>query len=84
MITSKVTSKGQTTIPRKIRKALQIESGESLVYDFINNQVVIRRHPGINAAFGLLKPTHAVEVEKARVEARSEWVDEIVRENSEG
>jgi bifunctional DNA-binding transcriptional regulator/antitoxin component of YhaV-PrlF toxin-antitoxin module len=33
MITSKVTKRGQTTLPRQVRDALKVKPGQSLVYE---------------------------------------------------
>lgn len=39
--TAKVTSKGQVTIPSDVRKALQIEEGDNLVFNYSNESAVI-------------------------------------------
>ena len=46
MLHSKVTSKGQTTIPGKIRRALRIKPGDKLEYVVEGDHVAIRVHPG--------------------------------------
>lgn len=51
---STVTSKGQTTIPEKIRKALRIKPGDRLEYVAQGDQVTIRVHPGIQSLKGVL------------------------------
>lgn len=43
MLTSKLSSKGQTTIPKEIRDALDIEPGDRLVYEMRGREIVI--HP---------------------------------------
>lgn len=43
MITSKVSSKAQTTIPRPVRVALGLAEGDTLVYDLADGRVVLRR-----------------------------------------
>jgi len=40
-LTSKVTAKGQTTIPFEIRKALHLKEGDLLFYEF-DSEAVIR------------------------------------------
>ena len=55
MITSKVTKRGQTTLPRQIRNALQIETGQSLVYEIRDGGVFIRSQPSLLNTFGALK-----------------------------
>ncbi len=76
IISSKVTRRGQTKIPRKIREVLRVKPGESLVYEVDGERVVLHAHPGVLASFGVLKRKgkgKAVDFEKARSEARKEW-----------
>ena len=51
---STVTSKGQTTIPGKIRKALRIKPGDRLEYLLQGNSATIRVHPGARSLKGVL------------------------------
>ena len=51
---STVTSKGQTTIPGKIRKALQIKPGDKLEYSVEGDYATIRVHLGTRALKGVL------------------------------
>jgi antitoxin PrlF len=51
---STVTSKGQTTIPGEIRKALKIKPGDRLEYTVERDCVTIRVHPGLAALKGAL------------------------------
>jgi AbrB family looped-hinge helix DNA binding protein len=51
---STVTSKGQTTIPGKIRKALQINPGDILEYTVEGDRATIRVHPGTRSLKGVL------------------------------
>ena len=51
---STVTSKGQTTIPGKIRKALRIKPGDKLEYVVEGDHATIRVHLGIRALKGVL------------------------------
>ncbi|PYT80704.1 MAG: AbrB family transcriptional regulator [Acidobacteria bacterium] len=51
---STVTSKGQTTIPGKIRKALRIKPGDKLEYAVEGDHATIRVHPGIRSLKGVL------------------------------
>jgi antitoxin PrlF len=41
MITSKLTSKAQTTIPLPVRNALRLSAGDELVYTIEGNRVVL-------------------------------------------
>ncbi|MFZ0706479.1 MAG: type II toxin-antitoxin system PrlF family antitoxin [Candidatus Korobacteraceae bacterium] len=54
MLHSTVTSKGQTTIPEKIRKALRIKPGDKLEYAIKGDHATIRVHPGIRSLKGVL------------------------------
>ena len=54
MLHSTVTSKGQTTIPGEIRKALHIQPGDRLEYVVVGDHATIRVHPGISALEGAL------------------------------
>ena len=54
MLHSKVTSKGQTTIPGKIRKALRIKPGDKLEYVMRGDHATIRVHPGTRSLKGAL------------------------------
>jgi AbrB family looped-hinge helix DNA binding protein len=51
---STVTSKGQTTIPGKIRKALRIKPGDTLEYVVEGDYATIRVHPGTRSLKGVL------------------------------
>lgn len=51
---STVTSKGQTTIPGEIRKALQIKPGDTLQYTVEGDHATIRVHPGTRSLKGAL------------------------------
>jgi bifunctional DNA-binding transcriptional regulator/antitoxin component of YhaV-PrlF toxin-antitoxin module len=87
MITSKLTKRGQTTLPRRVRDALKIEPGQSLVYEVEGDRVVLHSHPGVLASFGTLKKRGARgpgDFAKARAGAREEWADHAGREGSEG
>jgi AbrB family looped-hinge helix DNA binding protein len=54
MLHSTVTSKGQTTIPGKIRKALRIKPGDRLEYELTGDRATIRVHPGVRSLKGVL------------------------------
>jgi antitoxin PrlF len=54
MAHSSVTTKGQTTIPAKIRKALRIKPGDRLEYEVEGDHATIRLHLGTRALKGVL------------------------------
>jgi antitoxin PrlF len=43
MITSRLTSKAQTTIPKPVRAALHLGAGDELVYEIQQNTVILRK-----------------------------------------
>ena len=45
MITSKVSSKSQTTIPQPVRLALGLKEGDTLVYVLSEQGVILRKSP---------------------------------------
>lgn len=45
MITSKLTSKAQTTIPQPVRNALGVKEGDELAYAIADGHVVITKAP---------------------------------------
>ena len=45
MITSKLTSKAQTTIPQPVRTALGVKEGDELAYTIEDGRVVISKAP---------------------------------------
>ena len=51
---STVTSKGQTTIPGRIRKALHIKPGDRLQYEVAGDHATIRVQPGASVLKGAL------------------------------
>lgn len=79
MITSTITSRGQTTLPRQVRDALQLEAGRRLIYEIDGDAVTIRQHPGVMASFGALA-TKSGEIGVAREAAREEWADHVAQE----
>ena len=43
MITSKLTSKAQTTIPQPIRAALGLQPGDELLYEIVDGRVMLAK-----------------------------------------
>jgi AbrB family looped-hinge helix DNA binding protein len=63
MITSKISLKGQVTIPKQVREALGAAYGDFISYDIRDDRVVISRAEPFDAAY------HA-----ALADTLSEWV----------
>ena len=45
MITSKLTTKAQTTVPQPVMAALGLNSGDLLWYELVDGQVILRKSP---------------------------------------
>jgi AbrB family looped-hinge helix DNA binding protein len=83
MTHSTITSKGQTTLPAPIRRALHLKAGDRILYEIQGDSVVIRPQPGAMAVFGALTPPAGkagVSFEEAREKSREVWVAETERE----
>jgi antitoxin PrlF len=70
MPTSTITSKGQTTVPKEVREALDLEPGDKLTWEVHGGKVAITTdRPSLYALQGFIKhgPTDVVKViEEAR------------------
>lgn len=80
-----LTSKGQTTVPSRVREALQLKAGDRILYEIKGDSVVIRPHPGAMAVFGSLKPSKdkaGVPLAEARLAAREKRVKDVARKAS--
>lgn len=80
-----LTSKGQTTVPSCIRKALHLKAGDRIQYEIKGDTVVIRPHPGAMAVFGSLKPSAdkaGVPFAEARQTAREKRLQELAKKVS--
>jgi len=49
MITSKLTSKAQTTIPQPVRVALQLGNGDEIAYAIEKDRVILTKVSGVQA-----------------------------------
>jgi AbrB family looped-hinge helix DNA binding protein len=54
MLHSKLTSKGQTTIPGPVRQALNLKPGDRITYELEEGRVTLRVQPGARALRGVL------------------------------
>jgi len=54
MLHSTLTKKGQTTIPGKVREALDLKPGDTVTYELRGNHATIRVHPGTRSLKGAL------------------------------
>ena len=55
IVQSAITSKGQATLPKSVREALKIKTGDRVRYVILNNEVRILPVRPIGRLFGALK-----------------------------
>jgi AbrB family looped-hinge helix DNA binding protein len=55
-VSAAVTSKGQITLPAKVCKYLGIKSGDVVIFDFVGDQLMIRKARNIENYFNTLPP----------------------------
>ena len=64
MNSSALTSKGQVTIPKKIRQQLGLKPGDQVAFIFENGQAMLfRKQNNIEAAFGIGKPKRSASLQ---------------------
>lgn len=68
---STVTSKGQTTIPGAIRKALRIKPGDRLEYTVEGDRLSVRVHPGTFSLKGALASKKGKNLSFARIREKA-------------
>ena len=52
---SKITAKGQTTLPKAVREALSLETGDRVRYTILDGEVRIRKARPINRLYGIVE-----------------------------
>ena len=63
MLSTSLTSKGQVTIPIRIRKILGVMPGDKIDFEETNDIIILRRHENnIQTCFGLLKASKSVSL----------------------
>ena len=76
MITSAITAKGQTTLPKPVREALGVEAGDRVRYVILDNEVRILPVRPVGRLFGALKhdgpPVTLEDIERAIAEGACE------------
>ena len=55
ILTSKITSKGQITLPKEVRKLLNVQKGNVIVFEKENDKIVIKPGRTLRDFKGLLK-----------------------------
>ncbi len=82
MYSSTVTSKGQTTIPKKIRKLLHLKSKDKIVYIYEDNKVFLKPIKGtILNLKGVIK--HSIKKPIDFYKLRDEVKQKIAKESIE-
>jgi len=51
---SKMTSKGQLTLPKKVREYLDANVGDNIIFELKNDQLIIKKYEGIEKYFDTL------------------------------
>ena len=68
----KVTRKGQTTIPAKIRKQLGIKEGDTLAVETNDNQIIFRKVPKLEDMCGIFAGEADIEEIKKEIDKMRE------------
>ncbi len=53
---STLTSKGQTTIPREIRRLFGLKKNDRILYEVTNGNVAIKAAPSVDDLYAIFKP----------------------------
>ncbi|SOE16301.1 AbrB family looped-hinge helix DNA binding protein [Hoeflea halophila] len=80
-IESKLTTKGQTTIPQEVREFLKVGAGDRLGYEFVDGKVVLV--PKNRSALDFAGVLHEPDRKPVSVETMNEALDEAVSERVE-
>ncbi|HLA75617.1 MAG TPA: AbrB/MazE/SpoVT family DNA-binding domain-containing protein [Gammaproteobacteria bacterium] len=64
MYSSRLTGKGQVTLPAKMRKQLSLHQGDAVEFRLEGDRIIMmRKEKNIEAAFGLYKADKSVSLE---------------------
>ena len=77
-VESKITTKGQTTIPIEVREYLKIGAGDRIGYEFVDGKVILvpKNRSALDYAGALFAP----EREPVSVEAMNETIGDAISE----
>ena len=80
MVTSaKITSKGQITLPKEVRKLLDVQSGSVVVFEKEENRIVIKQAQTFRGFRGLLKNRgNSSDFKDARKKAKEYIVEKTI------
>ena len=51
---SKMTSKGQLTLPKKVRDYLDAKIGDNIIFELVDDRLIIKKYEGIEKYFDTL------------------------------
>jgi antitoxin PrlF len=80
-IESKITTKGQTTIPAEVREYLKIGAGDRLGYEFVDGKVMLV--PKNKSALEFAGVLHVPDRAPVSIESMNEALDEGIAERFE-
>ena len=80
-VESKLTTKGQTTIPVEVREYLKVGAGDRLGYEFVDGKVMLV--PKNRSALDFAGVLHEPDREPVSVESMNEALDEAILERYE-
>jgi antitoxin PrlF len=69
-VTAKITSKGQITLPKEVRKTLNVHAGNVVIFEKENDNVVIRSARTLKEFKGFLKGKGKEDFEEMRKKAK--------------
>lgn len=69
-VTAKITSKGQITLPKEVRKTLNVHAGNVVIFEKENDNVVIKPARTLKEFKGFLKGKSKEDFEKMRKKAK--------------
>jgi AbrB family looped-hinge helix DNA binding protein len=76
----KISSKGQITLPKKVREALGVEPGDQVRFLILGDQVRLVKPVDLMSLYGLLKPHlkpgQVVSLEEMKEAAAAAWAGE--------
>jgi antitoxin PrlF len=82
MLAAKVTSKGQVTIPRQVRKKLNIVRGDMLEFAISGDKVEIARLGNIESFYGSIKVKDTQDFGKIRKLVKKRVAQEAAHEGA--
>lgn len=79
-ITAKITSKGQITLPKEVRKALNVNAGNAVIFEKDDDKVVIKAARTLREFKGFLKGKGKADFDEMRKKAK-EYVGKKVAQS---